>query len=111
MNKNSQKCITEMEREFAGIRRQIIEKIDPDRIMLFGSLARKDVSRSSDIDILIIKKTRKSFKKRMCELYDKIDYRWPTEMLCYTPAEIQRLKGKNMFLKNVLREGLVVYEK
>ena len=107
----SDKILSQLEEEFKAIKSQIIKKIDPEKIILFGSLAKKNVSLTSDIDILIIKETEKSFKERMYEIYQKIDYQWQTDMLFYTPEEIKRLRKKNMFLKHILQKGIVVYEK
>jgi len=38
-------------------------------IMLFGSLARGDVSATSDIDVIIVKGTKKKFLDRLDEIY------------------------------------------
>lgn len=97
--------------EFERIKKQIIEKIDPEKILLFGSLAKEKVSLTSDIDIIIIKETERTFKERMNMVYMLIDYRFQTDMFYYTPEEIERLKDKNYFIKHALREGIVVYEK
>jgi predicted nucleotidyltransferase len=107
----SENMLDALTAEFESIKSQIIQKIDPDKILLFGSLAKKNVSLTSDIDIIIIKETERSFKERMNELYSIIDYRYPTDMFYYTPDEIQRLKEKNYFIKHALSEGIWIYEK
>ena len=103
--------LKKIELEFKSIKDQIIKTIDPEKIILFGSFASENISIRSDIDLLIIKDTDKSFKERMYEIYQKIDYKLPTDMLVYTSEEIKRLKDKNMFLKHILNTGKVVYEK
>ena len=107
----SESILHELENEFLEIKQQIIQKINPEKIILFGSLAKKQVFLTSDIDLIIIKKTSKSFKERMNELYTLIDYKHPTDMLFYTPEEISRLKENNSFVKKSLSEGITVYEK
>lgn len=107
----SKTILSELENEFLRIKEQIIKKIGPDKIILFGSLAKKQASLTSDIDIIIIKNSKSSFKERMNELYTVIDYRYPTDMFYYTPEEVSRMKQNNSFVRKSLNEGVVVYEK
>ena len=101
----------ELGEELSRIKDQIIREFEPEKIILFGSLAKKGVSLTSDIDLLIVKDTTLSFKERMNILYSTIDYRYPTDMLFYTPEEIDRMRKFNPLIKNVLKEGVCVYEK
>ena len=107
----SKSCKKEFEREFDRIKDQIIRKIDPERIILFGSMVKNTFTITSDIDLLIVKETSLTFKERMNYLYSHIDYNLPTDMLYYTPGEIDRLSQTNPFIKMALKEGVCVYEK
>ncbi|MCK5123467.1 MAG: nucleotidyltransferase domain-containing protein [Candidatus Pacebacteria bacterium] len=47
---------------------QIVEDIkpyNPEKVILFGSASRNGMHKNSDIDLLIVKKTRKSMTERM----------------------------------------------
>jgi uncharacterized protein len=81
------------------------------KIILFGSLAKKDISILSDIDLLIIWDTSMNFKERNFYLYDKIDSTEALDLLVYSPEEIEKMKNRNLFLKHVLKYGKVLYEK
>ena len=45
----------ELERDLREILQRIVGIADPDKVILFGSAARGDVTPNSDIDLLIIK--------------------------------------------------------
>lgn len=83
----------------------------PKKVLLFGSLARDQVHSRSDLDLLIIKKeVPKRFLDRLEEAYALLSPAIDTDLLVYTPEEIEKLKEKNPFIKRVLKEGIVIYE-
>jgi predicted nucleotidyltransferase len=52
---------------------RIIAGFAPDRILLFGSVRRKEAGPGRDIDLLIVKDTVLPFKERSAMLYGGID--------------------------------------
>jgi len=98
-------------REIEKIIRQIIDKYNPERIILFGSAARGEFSPESDADFLIIKKDTPLYgADRIRELSPLIDRTIPLDLLVYRPEEFeQRLNMGDPFLQLIAREGKVVY--
>ena len=47
---------TNLEEQIRSITAQIIDKYQPEKIILFGSSARGDLNPDSDVDLLIIKR-------------------------------------------------------
>ncbi len=87
-------------------------KYKPKKIILFGSLASGKPDTSSDIDLLIIKQTKKDPWERAREVDRFIKHNLPTEFLVYTPKELKnRLKMNDFFIKEVLEKGKVLYER
>lgn len=89
---------------------------DPEKIILFGSYGTQSSSETSDIDLLIIKKTNKRFVDRMVELMQLIrsrfGFEYPVESLVYTPDEFRKAKRINsLFIQTVILKGVVLYEK
>lgn len=85
---------------------------DPEKIVLFGSLASEAVHEWSDIDLLIIKKTDKRPIERTMELTQLIHPRVGIDLFIYTPEEIDLLlRERYAFLLNILKTGKTVYEK
>ena len=77
------------------------------KIILFGSVARGDVRRDSDLDLIIVQETDKKFLSRLEPFYR--DAPIATDILVYTPDEFAAMT-EGIFLKNALRDGVVVYE-
>lgn len=81
--------------------------------ILFGSHARNDASRHSDVDLLLIKSTETRFLDRTRELQYELSNLLPetdVDVLCYTPEELQRMKPRK-FIQTILSEGKVIYER
>lgn len=94
----------------------IASEYKPERIILFGSYRNKTEGQSSDIDLLIIKKTHKRFVDRVVELMQLIrsqfGVEYPVEPLVYTPEEWKAAKKINsIFIRTVLSKGVVLYGK
>jgi len=98
-------------KEIRNITAQIIEKYKPDKIILFGSAARGEITPDSDVDFLIIKKETPLYgADRIRELSGVIDRDIPVDFLIYRPEEFnKRLRMGDPFLKTILKEGKVLY--
>ncbi len=89
----------------------LFRKKNVSKAILFGSFARVTESRRSDIDILIVKKTKKRFLDRF-EEFDEIYSllkSFAVDLLIYTPDEFKR-NAHRPFLKRVVSEGVELYE-
>ena len=94
----------------------IASEYEPERIVLFGSYGTEASKKSSDIDLLIIKKTNKRFVDRVIELMrlirSQFGVEYPVEPLIYTPEEWRYAKKINsIFTRTVLSKGAILYEK
>lgn len=91
--------------------KQIKERYKPQKIVLFGSVAEGTFKEGSDIDIFIIKDTDKRALDRVDEVTELIDPGIPAELHIFTPKEVkERLSLGDFFIKDVLKNGRVVYE-
>jgi predicted nucleotidyltransferase len=81
------------------------------KAVLFGSIARGQQSRKSDIDLRIVTNTGKRFFDRyddFSEIYDLIGGKG-LDLLIYTPEELQRISHRK-FIQSLLEEGKTIYE-
>lgn len=95
---------------------QIIKEIsayEPEKIILYGSAARGEITEESDIDLLVIKKTDKNMFERIGEVFSLWKTRsLPIEPIVLTPEEFEKMvQEERLFAEVVLREGKVLYEK
>ena len=102
-----------LEEELRRIMAILVEKYQPEKIILFGSLAAGRINEWTDIDLLIIKETDKRPLDRALEAYSLLgNYREPMDIIVYTPAEVDLLlREGSFFVSEVLTDGKVLYEK
>ena len=82
------------------------------KAILFGSLAREEASRHSDIDLILIQNTNLRFLDRYDGVLSALSQalpEWDVDLLIYTPSELAEISGRR-FIKQALREGKVLYE-
>jgi predicted nucleotidyltransferase len=82
------------------------------KAILFGSFARQTATRHSDVDAVFVENTNRRFIERLGRYMDGIYERLgiPAEVFVYTPAEFDAMADQP-FMKRVLREGIVAYER
>lgn len=90
-----------------------LRRYNPEKIILFGSAARNDTDQYSDLDMVIVKKTKKRFLERLVEVSKLIRKElFPLDIFVYTPEEFKSMQEEeNPFIEQVLKEGRVIYEK
>ena len=90
---------------------RIVEVADPERIILFGSAARGDMKRHSDVDLLIVKEgvdtldLMRQIRRNLYGVGAAVD------AIVVTPQAIERYKDSHaLIIKPALQEGKVIYE-
>ena len=101
------------QREVKKIVKNLEKKYFPEKIYLFGSFAWGKPERGSDIDLLIIKKTKKKRHQRIIEAEKSLEScKLPTDILVLTPKELEeRKKLGDFFIKLILKKGNLLYAK
>ena len=90
---------------------RIIEIYQPEKIILFGSMADGTDKESSDIDLLLVKDTDENPVNRAAMIRKSLrDFILPLDILVFTPDEIERDKQRKFtFIYHVLKSGKVLY--
>lgn len=99
----------ELEHELERVTKMLRKDKDIKLLILFGSLARGDISAKSDIDMIIIKDTKKKFLDRLDEIYSILVPNVALDILVYTPEEFKSMKNRS-FIRNAVKEGKKLYE-
>lgn len=83
--------------------RLVVDFCDPEKIYLFGSRAREDFKRASDIDIAV-----EGAKREIVGLKELLE----EEVRTLLKFDVVDLSKVNAYLKEeIYREGIVIYEK
>ncbi len=70
---------------------QTLQSYQPQRIILFGSVARGEADAESDLDVLVIKETPEPFMKRLEIMAKLCPLGVHADILVYTPDELRRI--------------------
>ena len=99
--------------DIAYVRDRIVRAYRPEKIILFGSAASGDARQDSDLDLLIIKHTRKPYFQRIREVNHAIHIWRSTDIAVLTPEELERGVSQNRFFltREVLAKGKVIYDR
>ena len=97
-----------------GAIERIVSELKPEKIILFGSYAYGNPTPDSDVDLLVIMKTRAREIDRYIAVSNLLYPRqFPVDILVKTPKEVEtasRKKG-NFFMREILSKGKVIYER
>lgn len=93
--------------------RTIVRRLDPLRIVLFGSRARGEADEESDYDIMVEMETSLRPTQRAIVIEDLFARRdWSMDLLVYTPAEVRKWRDDiGALLYDIVREGRILYER
>ena len=100
-----------------GMTRAIVDAVDPEKVILFGSRGRGDERGNSDVDLLVIEAEpfgpERSKHQEMLRLDRAVrDFRVPKDILVFSNAEVEYWHDSlNHVLARALREGRTLYER
>jgi uncharacterized protein len=92
---------------------KIVQELNPQKIILFGSYAYGMPNPHSDVDLLVIMETKSSLKDRSWAVSRLLLPRpFPVDIIVKTPQEMQEaLESGDFFLREILTRGKVLYER
>ena len=95
----------------------IVDEVDPDQVILFGSRARGDHRENSDIDLIVLEAEpfgpERSRHEELVRLYRTLrGFHVPADVLVYSREDVDYwCDSLNHVLARALREGKVLYER
>jgi len=90
---------------------EIASAFGPEKIILFGSHARADARPDSDVDLLVVMRTRQSTLRTAIQIRQAVRHDFPIDIIVRTPSQIRdRLRWRDSFITEIMKTGKVVYE-
>jgi len=101
------------EKEIANLMDRIVIRIQPQKIIIFGSYVKNKATIKSDLDVLVIKETELPLANRADDLKPILSNSLiPIDVHIYTPEEVEEYgKEQFSFINSILKTGRIVYEK
>lgn len=101
------------EKEIAKLIDRIVIRIQPQKIIIFGSYAKEKATIKSDLDILVIKETELPMANRADDLKPILSNSLiQVDVHIYTLEEVEEYgKEQFSFINNILKMGRIVYKK
>ena len=86
------------------------KSFNPEKIILFGSRARKDHLEESDFDLIIISNRFKNmnFRERISKAYGMWDKKQNLDIICYTKQEFEKKKKQIGIVQQAAKEGILI---
>jgi len=98
--------------QLAAALRPLFTRLQVLRAFVFGSAARNETSRHSDLDLMVIWETPQRFLDRYDVLLPEIARAVPhrdIDLLIYTPAEFRAMADRP-FIRRIRQEAKTIYE-
>jgi len=90
----------------------IVRKFKIRKIIIFGSFARGDYHKGSDLDLIIVGEFKERFIDRIGKILELNDSDLEIDVMVYTEKEFKKMiQERRPFIQQALEEGIVVYEK
>lgn len=91
--------------------KRVVEKVNPLKVILFGSLAYGNPTQDSDIDLLVIKESSVPRHRRSKEIRSILrGMKVAVDIIVYTPEEVKKWEGiDTAFITGVVKKGKVLY--
>ncbi len=91
--------------------RRIVEAVDPEKIILFGSAARGEAGPHSDLDLLVVTEGGDRWGVA-AKVYERLaGVGVPVDAVLVTPADLERYRDSlGLVYRPALAEGRIVYD-
>ncbi|OGX06849.1 MAG: hypothetical protein A3G87_01470 [Omnitrophica bacterium RIFCSPLOWO2_12_FULL_50_11] len=102
----------ELEVELQRILGILKTRVQPQKVILFGSLVSGRLRPDSDIDLLIVQDSKEPIFDRVKKIEAVLDRRYAADLIVLTPTEVQSLlDSDNRYVKKIFSGGRVLYER
>ena len=89
---------------------KLVAAFRPTLVLAFGSRARGEALKHSDLDLLIVSEAFRDVRwlDRPVRVLETLDLPFGVDLLCYTPEEYERKRGEFGIVRMASEEGIVL---
>jgi len=99
-------------RRIRRVVKQIVERFDPEQVILFGSHGYGRPTEGSDVDVLVVMETDKRPIEQAIEIVQTVEYDFPLDLIVRTPSQMEeRIALGDFFLREIVEKGRVLHER
>ncbi len=97
-------------KELQQFKKVLSKKIKVQQMILYGSRARGDYLKYSDVDVIVVSGAFKTipFLERIYQTSKSWKWDLPLEVFCYTPEEFETKQKESGYMKMILKEGITI---
>jgi len=110
LDRQRQSYVAALERSLDNLVTQLAAMPEVERVVLFGSYAAGRRDLFTDLDLLVVMRSPFDFVSRTAALYRRLCADVDMDLVAYTPEEIAQA-GTHPFLRDILAEGRILYER
>jgi predicted nucleotidyltransferase len=104
--------MTMLQEQIQHFSQQIQDRYSPEKIILFGSQARKDARKDSDVDLLVVIDHDGKNAYLAAEIRTELRPSFPIDLLVRRPSDIEeRVKLGDRFIHEILEQGSILYDR
>jgi len=91
--------------------RRVVEVARPEKIIMFGSAARGEMGRNSDVDLLVVKRGKFDRSRLVGDIYMNMHgVGQAVDVILVTPEEVERYRNTHcLVIAPALRDGKEIY--
>ena len=113
MDPNAHERGLRLEQELRRIIEILTKEYQPEKLIVFGSVAQGEFHPWSDLDLVVIKHTQKPLLERIEEVLRLVRSKIGLDVIVYTPEELESLvdERRSFVLDEIIYKGAVAYER
>lgn len=98
--------------KIVNIGKTIVEKFNPEQVVLFGSYAYGNPTSNSDIDLFVVLAHECLAARKSAEIRLTLPTDLPIDIIVRSPEKVQeRLRMHDSFVSEIMKKGKILYAK